>query len=405
MKIAIIGAGAAGCFAAANIDSEKHHVQLFEKSRRALQKVHISGGGRCNLTNYCFNVDELITHYPRGKHFLRRTLHRFSPAQTMQWFEDRGVKLKVEKDGRVFPASNSSQTIIDCLLKNIESFIQYEKELTAVAYVDQHFILHFSDKTSAEADRLLIAPGGFQKATQYAWLEKLGHGFENPVPSLFTFNIPHHPLLQLQGVSLPNVCIHLVQSRFTQSGPVLITHWGMSGPAVLRLSAWAAKEISQLNYQFDISVNWLNDMTESQLRAMISKMRAKAGKQHVIRHNPFLFPCKFWKYLCVMANITDQMKWGEIPGMAQNELIDKILRDKYTIDGKTTFKEEFVTCGGIKLNEINPATMESRLVPGLFFAGEIMDIDGVTGGFNFQHAWSSGWIASHAMQASTEIKK
>lgn len=398
MNIAIIGAGAAGCFAAANIDIKKHYVQLFEKTHRALQKVRISGGGRCNLTHHCFDVDTLTKSYPRGARLMRKTLYRFGPADTIEWFNSRGVATYAEKDGRVFPASNSSQSIVDCLLKPIHRHIQYQKELIELTHKDQQFKLLFSDHTSFVADKVLIASGGFQKPSQYKWLQALGHSFENPVPSLFTFHIQQSELTHLKGISIPQVTLRMAGTSIMQSGPILITHQGLSGPSVLRLSAWAARESHQRNYHFDILINWLGDATETDVRNILKANRQSSGKQQVSHHNPFQLPRRFWDYILHAIDMPPATKWGEMPALHQNRMVEKLIRDVYSVAGKNTFKEEFVTCGGIKIKEIDPESMQSRIIKGLFFAGEIMDVDGLTGGFNFQHAWSSGWIAAQGIQ-------
>jgi predicted Rossmann fold flavoprotein len=401
VKIAIIGAGAAGCFAAANIPyKEGQEVVVFEKTGKALQKVKVSGGGRCNTTHACFDVPELITRYPRGKQLLRRTLYQFSPTETIEWFGERGVKLKTEDDGRMFPVTDESQTIIDCIWQEMmkqQVQVRYHKSVEKLEHGADVFNIHFADGSTYIADKVLIACGGFPKALQYKWLQDIGHSIQSPVPSLFTFNMPKHPITELMGVSVQEVTIKIQGTKITEQGPILITHWGLSGPVVLRTSAWAARELSERNYEFNISINWLHDVKESELREQITSLRQQQGKQQVNTKNPFNLPKRLWEYMMQQCAIKDDTRWGDLPATTQNKLVEMLLRDSYAIKGKTTFKEEFVTCGGISLNEIDPLTMQSKLVPGLYFAGEIMDVDGITGGFNFQNAWSSGYIAAQQL--------
>lgn len=397
-KIAIIGAGAAGCFAAANIPySAEREVIVFEKTGKALQKVKVSGGGRCNTTHACFDIPELVSRYPRGKQLLKKSLYQFGPQDTINWFGKRGVQLKEEADGRMFPVTDSSQTIIDCIWQEMmrnKVQVLYHKGIDRIEKTGNSFILHFTDKSTHEADKILIACGGFPKAEQYKWLQELGHTIQTPAPSLFTFNIPKHPITELMGVSVPDATVKVNGTKITEHGPLLITHWGLSGPAVLRTSAWAARELQERNYEFTIQINWLLDVKENELKEEIAQIRKELGKQLVQFKNPFNLPRRLWEYQLQQCGIKEETKWGELPAAAQNKLIEALIRDTYHIKGKTTFKEEFVTCGGITLSEIDPQTMQSRVVPGLYFAGEIMDVDGITGGFNFQHAWSSGYIAA-----------
>ncbi len=402
MKIAIIGAGAAGCFAAANIPYRSGvEVAVYEKTGKALQKVKASGGGRCNVTHECFDIPELVMRYPRGKQLLRKSLYRFGPQQTIDWFEQRGVKLKTEPDGRMFPITDDSQTIIDCIWQQMMQHkvqVYYHKGVSKIERSPLGgFVLHFSDTSVAAADLVLITSGGFPKAEQYKWIEALGHTIQTPVPSLFTFNMPKHPITELMGVSVPEVTIKIAGTKIVQQGALLITHWGMSGPAVLKTSAIAARELAERNYEFQVIINWLNDVTDTDLRELIAQLRKDQGKQLVQNKNPFNLPRRLWEYQLVQCSIKDDTRWGELPAAAQNKLMEHLLRDTYSVKGKTTFKEEFVTCGGVNLSEVDPQTMQSRLVPGLFFAGEILDADGITGGYNFQHAWSSSWIAAQSM--------
>lgn len=398
MKIAIIGAGASGCFAAANIHADKdYEVVIFEKSSKCLQKVKVSGGGRCNVTNGCFDVDDLLLKYPRGKALLRKSLYRFGPSDTIHWFESRGVQIKLEEDGRMFPVSNQSETIIRCLLDSLnknKTEIKYRKSVKQIQGSKNGFQLLFEDQSVETADRILIATGGFPKREQFSWIENLGHTIVEPVPSLFTFNIPNHAITELMGVSVDEVTLKITGTKIIQHGPVLITHWGLSGPVVLRTSAWAARELAIKDYQFTIQINWLNDVAEEDLKLKIGSLRSSHGKNLVYSKNPFGLPKRLWEFLMDQSWIKPDVKWGELKSEQQKALIENTLNYKLNVTGKTTFKEEFVTCGGVPLSEINLNTMESKIVPGMYFAGEILDVDGITGGFNFQHAWSSAYIAA-----------
>ena len=399
--IAIIGGGAAGCFAAANIPAIPGVlVTVYEKADQLMQKVRVSGGGRCNVTNAQNELPTLLDHYPRGKQMLKKALHHFGPAQTVEWFESRGVKIKAEPDGRMFPTTDDSQTIIDCIRKEMNKRgvrVQFHKSLESITISGNRFLLSFADGSEATADNILLATGGLLKPEQFAWLHALGHTIQQPVPSLFTFNLPKHPITQLMGVSIPEASVRIAGTKIVTHGPLLITHWGMSGPAVLKASAFAARELAAQKYDFTYTVNWLNDFTEDELKSSITDLRREKGKQSVMTSNPFGLPRRLWEYLMGCASIGPEIRWGELNAKSQQELIQHLIRDTYNANGKTTFKEEFVTCGGITLSEVDPATMQSRKAPGLFFAGEMMDVDGITGGFNFQHAWTSGWLAAQAI--------
>jgi predicted Rossmann fold flavoprotein len=411
MKIAIIGAGAAGCFAAANIpDSPGQEVAVFEKTGKALQKVKASGGGRCNVTHQCFDIPELITRYPRGKQLLKKTLYQFGPQQTIDWFEQRGIKLKTEADGRIFPVTDDSQTIIDCIWKEMMHHkvqVFYHKTVSGIEKAPENeeglkYTIHFSDQSIYAAHAILIATGGFPKPEQYKWIEATGHTIQPPVPSLFTFNIPKNNITTLMGLSVPDATVKIAGTKITTSGALLVTHWGMSGPAILKLSALAARELAGRNYEFQAIVNWLGDTTDEELRETLLQSRKEHGKQLIQNKNPFNLPRRLWEYQLLKSGIKEETRWGDLPAAAQNKLTEHLLRDTYQVNGKTTFKEEFVTCGGITLSEIDPQTLESRTAPGIYFAGEILDVDGITGGFNFQHAWSSGWIAARNMALKAE---
>ena len=398
MKIAIIGGGAAGCFAAANIPFDsRQEVVLFEKTGKLLQKVKVSGGGRCNVTHACFDIPELIKRYPRGKQLLRKSLYQFGPTDTINWFKERGILLKTESDGRMFPVTDDSQTIIHCLQEAMHRQkvkIALNKSVTNIRKNQDFWELDFADGSTYTAHRVLIAPGGLSKPEQFNWIESLGHTIQPPVPSLFTFNMPQHPITRLMGISVPLVTVKIAGTKWQESGPLLITHWGLSGPAVLKLSAWAARDLYHKNYQFEVLINWLHDTTEDEFRIQLSSVRKEYGKRTIHNHCPFELPRRLWEFFLEELKIPDTLKWAELPANLQNKLMEILIRQRLAVKGKTTFKEEFVTCGGVNLQEIDPQTMQSRIAPGIYFAGEIMDVDGITGGYNFQHAWSSAWIAA-----------
>jgi predicted Rossmann fold flavoprotein len=404
MQIAIIGAGAAGCFAAANIPfKEGREVTIFEKTGKALQKVKVSGGGRCNTTHHLFDIPDLIERYPRGKQFLKKLLYQFGPEDTILWFEERGVQLKAEADGRMFPVTDKSETIIDCIWQEMmrqKVKIQYHKSVERIEKKDGMFDLYFNDGSTHRADKVLVACGGFPKEEQYHWLKALGHRVQSPVPSLFTFNLPRHPITELMGVSLSEVTIKVAGTKIAEKGPILITHWGLSGPVVLRASAWGARALHEKNYHFSIQINWLNEKTEQELKEDFSELRKTNGKQLLFHKNPLGLPRRLWEFLLVQSGATEQTRWGDATAAVQNKLMQHLIRYQAEVAGKTTFKEEFVTSGGASLSEIDGQTMESKIVSGLYFAGEITDVDGITGGFNFQYAWASSSIAARAMSGT-----
>jgi predicted Rossmann fold flavoprotein len=404
MKIAILGAGAAGCFAAANIPYHPdNEVVVFEKSARAMQKIKVSGGGRCNVTHACFDLPELVEKYPRGKQLLRKTFHQFAPQHTIEWFESRGVPLKAEVDGRMFPTTDDAQTIIDCVWQEMmrqKVQVRFSKAVLKIEPKEKQYRISFADKSTFLADKILIATGGFPKKEQYNWIEALPQKVQEPVPSLFTFNLPKHPITELMGV-VAEVSVKIAGTKMREQGPLLITHWGFSGPAILRCSAWAARVLHEKNYHFTIVVNWLKDTTGDDLKELIVSLRQFEGKQLVHNKNPFGLPKRLWEYFMQCIAISDSTRWGDLPAIQQNKLIETLLRDVYEVKGKTTFKEEFVTCGGVELKDINPQTMESRKQKGIYYAGEITDVDGITGGFNFQNAWTSAWIAAQSILNNT----
>lgn len=402
--LTVIGGGASGFFCAVNAARlcPELKVIIIEKTSKLLAKVKVSGGGRCNVTHNEFDVNELIKKYPRGKNFLKKELFQFTPKDTIEWFEQRGVKIKTEADGRMFPASNTSQTIIECLLKEADKYnveIRMNTTVESIEKENEGFVLHVKNQ-SLYTNYLAIASGGFPKIEQYNWMKNLNHKIESPVPSLFTFNVPDADIKNLPGLSVQNAEVKIAGTKLKESGPLLITHWGFSGPVVLRLSAWGAKVLNEKKYQFTIHINWTGKYHEQTLREEWSFFRNKLSSQKIGNKNPFEIPSRLWNFLLIKADIKPETTWNNIPSKQQNKLIQILTTDAYEVKGKTTFKEEFVTAGGIDLSEINPLTMESRLHQNLFFCGEIMNIDGITGGFNFQHAWASGMVAAKSIVAS-----
>lgn len=409
-QLVVIGGGAAGFFAAVNAAGMNSALKviLLEKSSKLLSKVKISGGGRCNVTHHCFDIAEMIRNYPRGAHFLKKAFHHFFTTDTIRWFEERGVVLKAEDDGRMFPVTDRSETIIACLLKEatrygVEIRMNAEvKDITVNAGQahqegSKRFNIHFSDSGFLDADFICIACGGYPKLSQYRWLQFTSHHMEAPVPSLFTFNMPGNAITGLMGVSVEKVIAKIAGTKLMTEGPLLITHWGMSGPCILRLSAWGAKELAAKAYHFTVLVNWVPAFSEQELRKAWPAWRQQYGANKIYLHHPFALPGRLWRYLLQQSNIGEAQRWSELRWQQQNTLIQLLTAAPFEVRGKTTFKEEFVTCGGIALSEIDVNTMQSKKHPGLFFAGEIMNVDGITGGFNFQHAWTSGWIAAKAV--------
>ena len=404
-RVAIVGGGAAGFFAAISCAQNNPglEVYLFEKTPKLLSKVRVSGGGRCNVTHHCFNPNQLIQFYPRGGKFLKTGFKLFGATETVKWFEKRGVKLKTEEDGRMFPVTDNSETIVNCLMAEARKagvIIKTSVGVNAIKLPEnaaKKFRLNLSDGSESEVNGLLISTGGYPKAESYAWLQQLGHTIIAPVPSLFTFNVPDSALKELQGVAVKHARVKIAGQPLENEGPLLITHWGYSGPAVLKLSAWAARDLHNAGYNFTSLINWIPEFTEEQLRAFFMDYRRQYPKRLVASHTLFNLPQRLWKALVAMVEISDKTVWAELPAKNQNRLIEQLLRGPFNVKGKTTFKEEFVTCGGIDLKEVNPETMESKIVPGLFFAGEVLDIDGVTGGFNFQAAWTTGYLAGKAL--------
>lgn len=402
-KLIVIGGGAAGFFCAVNAAKKNSSLKvvLLEKSNKLLSKVKVSGGGRCNVTHACFTISEMIKNYPRGEKFLKQSFHHFFTKDTIEWFENKNVKLKTEADGRMFPISDSSETIITSLLheankNHVEILMNHDIIRIEKRIVENKNLFQVFSKNGSiiEADFICVACGGFHKPDQYDWLTKLGHSVETPVPSLFTFNVPKNPISELMGISVDKAQVKINGTKFSQSGPLLITHWGFSGPAVLKLSSFAAKELSKMNYNFTISINWLEDYHENSVLEKLKSIRYEFAGKKIVNKNPFTIPQRLWEYHLQESGIDPEKRWADLPAKQQNILAKQLCAQIFYVKGKTTFKEEFVTAGGIKLTEVHAVTMESKIVPNLFFAGEILDVDGITGGFNFQHAWTSGCIAA-----------
>ena len=400
-KLIVIGGGAAGFFCAVNAAAINKNLEviIIEKSSKLLSKVKISGGGRCNVTNSCDSISAMSSCYPRGEKFLKKAFHQFFTTDTIKWFEDRGVRLKAEPDGRMFPVTDNSETIINCLLNEVSKNnvdVITNKQVTVIYKRKDDFLLSFVDGSEMTCDYLCVAAGGFPKKEQFNWLSNFGHTIVDPVPSLFTFNIPKSHLTPLMGVSL-NATVKIAKTNLSQTGSLLITHWGISGPAVLKLSSMGARILAESKYDFDIQINWLPDFNENTLRKHIHELRIKLGSQKIVNRNPFSMPGRLWEHFLTEAGINPDTRWSEIPAKEQNKLIKNLTSDEFKVSGKTTFKEEFVTAGGITLEEINHNSMESKLIENLFFAGEIIDVDGITGGFNFQNAWTTGFIAAKSI--------
>lgn len=398
MDVAIIGGGAAGFFSA--LSCKAHHpdasVTIYEKSGKLLSKVKISGGGRCNVTNACDNITEFAKHYPRGEKLMKRALRHFNAEDTVEWFAKRGVSLVAEADGRMFPSTNDSQTIVDCLLHSTRRqgiAIKLKMPVVQLKREGDRFLIAFEDRTTIRVDKVIVATGGSPKMDGLIWLQALGHTIVPPVPSLFTFNMPRETVRSLMGVVIDSVSVKVQSTKLNAEGPLLITHWGMSGPAILKLSAWGARELQEKKYDFKLQVNWLGSIKEHQLRDSFNSSILNIRKRKVANGNPFQLPNRFWDFIIQKAGINGDTIWAELSKKNTNRLIDTLMNDTYEVSGKTTFKEEFVTCGGVNLGDINIETMGSKRCPGLFFAGEVLDIDGITGGFNFQAAWTTGFIA------------
>lgn len=400
-RIAIIGGGAAGFFAGIHACASHTEVALFEKSQKLLSKVRISGGGRCNLLHDCDYPSELIKAYPRGGRSLKKAFGQFAYREARQWFEARGLELKVEADGRVFPVSDDSQSVISVLdnaAKEAGLKIHLKKDLVQIEKIGEGYRLHFRDGESRDFEALILAPGGQAKLRGFDFLKSLNLTIAPPVPSLFTFNVPQSPLKALQGLSMPDAKVQIPGTTWSQEGPILITHWGFSGPAVLKLSAWQALDLNALHYRFPILVNWLNRNETEVREALLQHLNAHPARA-IQNSRCFGIPTRLWKALLNMAGLPADKPNRELSKKEKNRLIEFLVRSPFQVDGKTTFKEEFVTAGGIDLSELNLKDYSFKRHPGLFAVGEFVNVDGITGGYNFQHAWTSGYLAGTAAQA------
>ncbi len=397
MQIAIIGGGAAGFFAA--IKAKESHpqaaVSIFEKSKKLLSKVKISGGGRCNVCNATTSISALSKAYPRGGKELKKAFQQFSTKDTIDWFESRGIKLYAQEDLRMFPTSDDSQSIIDCFMqetKRLGITIKLGAAVKAIFPKEDAVELKFKDSAQT-FDKVIIATGGSPSSKGFDWLRKVGHSIIDPVPSLFTFNMPNEAIIKLKGLVAPNAAISVESSKLKTTGPILITHWGMSGPAVLKLSALAARELNAKEYNFTAQVSWAQESNQEKVKSDLQEIISTHPKKLLRNTRPFQLPERLWLFLLAKCEIPEDKKWAELSKKSLNKLGNTLCHDTYSVQGKTTFKEEFVTAGGIDLSEVNIKTMQSKLHPKLYFAGEVLNIDGITGGYNFQAAWTTAYIA------------
>ncbi len=388
MRIIVIGGGAAGFFGAI-------------AGGQLLSKVRVSGGGRCNVTHACFDPKVLTQNYPRGSKALIGAFTKFQAQDTVTWFNKHGVQLKTEADGRMFPTTDNSETIVDCLMqtaKYVGIKICTGTPVVSVKKLNKGFEVVLKSGDTLEADRLLIATGS--NPVGYKIAQSLGHRVESPVPSLFTFNVRDESLRQLAGVSVNPVKLRLTipgEGQLEQTGALLITHWGVSGPAVLKLSAWGARVLHSSKYQANLSVNWLPQLSQEELRQKLLAVKDEVPRRAVLLHRGVDIPHRLWQYMATRAGVETETRWAELSKKHLNLLVQELTQGQFPVNGKGVFKDEFVTCGGVQLKEVNFKTMESKLVPGLHFAGEVLDIDGVTGGFNFQSAWTTGYLAGLAV--------
>lgn len=404
-RVIIIGGGAAGFFAAINCASvsPKTEVILLEAARKPLAKVRISGGGRCNVTHHCFDPALLIQAYPRGGKALRGAFTRFQPQDTIAWFEKRGIDLKTEADGRIFPVTDNSETIINCLVseaKNQGVIIKTGVKVQWLSYENDQFVVELKNGESLRSDRALLATGSQRLA--YQWAKQFGHKIIPPIPSLFTFNINDERLNDLAGITVNQVEIQLQikgKEKYKQTGQLLITHWGISGPAVLKLSAYGARVMHDHGYHLGILINWLPSENMETVKEKLLAPKTETPRRQVMSSSPFSLPRRLWEKLAAASDISPTLRWAEISKKQVKALAKELTQGEFQMEGKGVFKEEFVTCGGVDLKGVNFKTMESKFVSGLYFAGEILDIDGITGGFNFQSAWTTGWLAGQAMSS------
>ena len=400
MNIAIIGGGAAGFFSAINAKENypDANVVIFEKSQKTLSKVKISGGGRCNVTNGTSSINELHKAYPRGGKKLKKIFTEFGTLDTINWFESRGVPLYTQDDSRVFPKSNNSQSIIDCLFNEINRLgisLKLGVGILEIKKEENQLKLFFKDEGIEPQlfDKVIVATGGSPRKEGLIWLEKLGHNIEPPVPSLFTFNMPNETITKLMGLVAEPTLVSIQGTKLKSNGPLLVTHWGMSGPAILKLSAFGARILKEKNYDFNIQVNWINEPNNNKIVEEINEIITSHPKKLISNIKPYNLPERLWNYIIEKSELPSNKIWGELGNKGTNKLVSLLSNDIYRVKGKTTFKEEFVTCGGISLDSVSLKSMESKVCKNLYFSGEVLDIDAITGGYNFQAAWTTGFIA------------
>lgn len=400
MHVAVIGGGAGGFFAAISV--KEHHpsaeVTIFEKSLKFLSKVKISGGGRCNVTNGTDSIDELAAAYPRGSKHLRKLFGTFNNQHTIQWFEERGVPLVTQEDLCVFPVSQDSQSIIDCFMREVNRLgihLKTKAGVTNIERIDDQLELTFGEPDLAPQrfDKVIVATGGSPKMSGLDWLAALGHKIETPVPSLFTFNMPSESIRELMGIVVENAIVKIQGTKLRGDGPLLITHWGMSGPAVLKLSSFGARILSEKDYSCIAQVNWVNETNAEKVAQSIQQLIVEHPNKQLSNARLYAIPARLWLFLLEKCDISKELTWSQLGKKPMNRLVNILTNDEYIVSGKTTFKEEFVTCGGVSLDSINMRTMESHDFKQLYFTGEVMDIDGITGGYNFQAAWTTAYIA------------
>ena len=398
-KVIIIGGGAAGFFTAINAKemNPELDITILEKGKEVLQKVKISGGGRCNVTHACFEPKELVQFYPRGEKELLGPFHQFMTGDTFEWFENNGIPLKIEKDNRVFPESNSSQTIVDCFLnktKRLGISVLKNHGVTTIQKQDNSWLV-ITKEQQFVCDAVVMAAGSSKKVWELS--KALRHSIISPVPSLFTFNIKDTRIKDLLGISVPNASVQLEDTNLEASGPLLITHWGMSGPAILKLSAFGARVLAEKNYEYQVQVNWLSRPTHKIVNVLLN-LKKKHSKKQVIVRSPFEeIPKRLWERFVLATTIKTSFNWADVSHDQIDALANQLTKSVFTAKGKSTFKEEFVTAGGVDLREINFKNFESKLQKNLFFVGEVLNIDAVTGGFNFQNAWTGGWLCAKAL--------
>jgi predicted Rossmann fold flavoprotein len=399
MKVAIIGGGAAGMFSAIHVkyNFPDAVVYVFEKSKHVLSKVKISGGGRCNVTNGAESIRELIKAYPRGSKQLKKVFSRFDNHDMIEWLESRGVKTVIQEDRCVFPMAQDSQVIIDCFLSEAKQsgvIIKTNSKVDSITEVEDKLNLNFENGDDQIFDKVIVTTGGSPIRKGLDWMEKLGHQIEDPVPSLFTFNMPQEKIRELMGVVVENAVTKIQGTKFLAEGPLLITHWGMSGPAILILSSWGARYLSEQKYDFKVQVNWVNEANQDKVKVELSDIIKTHSQKMISNFRPYKLPERLWLYLIEKSGIEEIKKWGDLSKKNINKITDLLTNDLYSVHGKTTFRDEFVTCGGVSLAEVDFNKMQSRKVKNLYFAGEVLDVDAITGGYNFQAAWSMAFVAA-----------